>query len=245
MSDTEKVNTMTRQCFTEGVGESKEVAVNTIPAILNNIGDDKNNIASAKLAGIMEDLDLNDTEYQSCVSILFVGYIIMQIPSNMMLGRLKLPGVYIYLAMAVWGFTSAAQTVTSSFAGLAVARFFIGFVEAVFFPGLLFYLSIFWCRGKLSQGILALIYMTTALGSHYSSTNNRCVQFYDMANETTERVSLQARLLVTHYLLNHSQMRETWSTFGIAVRQAQVLDIHRRSPRPPSDQRVLKTALLV
>jgi hypothetical protein len=41
MSDTEKVNTMTRQCFTEGVGESKEVAVNTIPAILNNIGDDK------------------------------------------------------------------------------------------------------------------------------------------------------------------------------------------------------------
>jgi uncharacterized membrane protein len=97
----------------------------------------------------------------------------MQIPSNMMLGRLKLPGVYIYLAMAVWGFTSAAQTVISSFAGLAVARFFIGFVEAVFFPGLLFYLSIFWCRGKLSQGILALIYMTTALGSHYSSTNNR------------------------------------------------------------------------
>ncbi|KAM6512383.1 hypothetical protein FSOLCH5_010097 [Fusarium solani] len=173
MSDTEKVNTMTRQRFTEGVGESKEVAVNTIPAILNNIGDDKNNIASATLAGIMEDLDLNDSEYQSCVSILLVGYIIMQIPSNMMLGRLKLSGVYIYLAMAVWGFISAAQTVISSFAGLAVARFFIGFVEAVFFPGLLFYLSIFWCRGKLSQGILALIYMTTALGSHYSSTNNR------------------------------------------------------------------------
>ncbi|RSM15328.1 hypothetical protein CEP52_000779 [Fusarium oligoseptatum] len=104
--------------------------------ILNYL--DRNNIASAKLGGIMEDLDLGDTEYQSCVSILFVGYIIMQIPSNMMLGRLKLPGVYICLAMAVWGIISAAQIVFSNFAGLAVARFFIGFVEAVFFPGVLF-----------------------------------------------------------------------------------------------------------
>ncbi|RSL99970.1 hypothetical protein CDV31_011951 [Fusarium ambrosium] len=112
--------------------------------ILNYL--DRNNIASEKLAGIMEDLDLSDTEYQSCVSILFVGYIIMQIPSNMMLGRLKLPGVYICLAMAVWGIISAAQIVFSNFAGLAVARFFIGFVEAVFFPGVLFYLSIFYNR---------------------------------------------------------------------------------------------------
>ncbi|RMJ19590.1 hypothetical protein CDV36_000731 [Fusarium kuroshium] len=123
---------MTRQSFTEDVGESKEVTVNTMPPILRNLSKyeykrvgrlalfkmdivimptlmvmyilnylDRNNITSEKLAGIMEDLDLSDTEYQSCVSILFVGYIIMQIPSNMMLGRLKLPGVYICLAMAV------------------------------------------------------------------------------------------------------------------------------------------------
>lgn len=35
---------------------------------------DRNNIASAKLANIMEDLNLINTEYQTCVSILFVGY---------------------------------------------------------------------------------------------------------------------------------------------------------------------------
>ncbi|KAJ4359378.1 hypothetical protein N0V95_002208 [Ascochyta clinopodiicola] len=40
--------------------------------ILNYL--DRNNIASAKLANIMEDLDLSETEYQTCVSILFVGY---------------------------------------------------------------------------------------------------------------------------------------------------------------------------
>lgn len=40
--------------------------------ILNYL--DRNNIASAKLASIMEDLHLSETQYQTCVSILFVGY---------------------------------------------------------------------------------------------------------------------------------------------------------------------------
>lgn len=44
--------------------------------------------------------------------------------------------------MAVWGVISAAQTTVNTFPGLVVARSFIGFVEAVFFPGALFYLSL-------------------------------------------------------------------------------------------------------
>lgn len=40
--------------------------------ILNYL--DRNNIASAKLANITDDLDLTPTEYQSCISILFAGY---------------------------------------------------------------------------------------------------------------------------------------------------------------------------
>ena len=40
---------------------------------------DRQNIASAKLANIEEDLGLSDVQYQTCVSILFVGYILMQV----------------------------------------------------------------------------------------------------------------------------------------------------------------------
>lgn len=40
--------------------------------ILNYL--DRQNIASAKLGGIMEDLGLSQVEYQTTVSILFVGY---------------------------------------------------------------------------------------------------------------------------------------------------------------------------
>lgn len=91
----------------------------------------------------------------------------MQIPSNMILGKIKLPGVYICCAMAVWGVISAAQTVVKTFAGLAVARFFIGFVEAVFFPGALFYLSIFYTRKQYAFRT-ALLYSGSQLGNAFA-----------------------------------------------------------------------------
>lgn len=47
--------------------------------------------------------------------------------------------------------------------------------------------------------------------------------------------SLQARLLVVHYLLNHSRMHEAWSSFGTVVRHAQALGLHCRSRKNPDN----------
>ncbi|KAJ5016765.1 putative transcriptional regulatory protein [Colletotrichum sp. SAR 10_99] len=127
---------------------------------------DRNNIAAAKLAGITEDLHLSETQYQTCVSVLFVGYIIMQIPSNMIIGKIKLPGVYICCAMSLWGIVTAAQTVVKSFASLAIARFAVGFVEAVFFSGGLFYLSLFFNRRQYALRA-ALFYSGSQLGNAF------------------------------------------------------------------------------
>jgi hypothetical protein len=59
--------------------------------ILNYL--DRQNIAAAKLAGIEKDLGLSLTQYQTCVSILFAGYIAFQIPSNMIMGKIQYPYV--------------------------------------------------------------------------------------------------------------------------------------------------------
>lgn len=45
--------------------------------ILNYL--DRNNIAAARLRGLQEDLQLSNTEYSTCLSILYVGYILMQV----------------------------------------------------------------------------------------------------------------------------------------------------------------------
>lgn len=44
---------------------------------------DRNNIAAARLKGLQDDLNLSNTQYSTCLSILYVGYILMQVPSNM------------------------------------------------------------------------------------------------------------------------------------------------------------------
>jgi fucose permease len=55
----------------------------------------RNNIAAARLAGLERDLKLSSTEFQTAVSILFVGYLLMQIPSNLFLNKFGKPAIYL------------------------------------------------------------------------------------------------------------------------------------------------------
>ncbi|KAJ7772736.1 major facilitator superfamily domain-containing protein [Mycena maculata] len=132
--------------------------------ILNYL--DRQNIATAKLAAITTDLGLSAVQYQSCISLLFVGYILMQVPSNILVGKISRPGTYICAAMAVWGVVSAATGAVQSFVGLLLCRFFLGFVEAVFFPGALYYLSMFYNRKQYTLRV-ALLYSGSQLGNAF------------------------------------------------------------------------------
>ncbi|KAG7005255.1 hypothetical protein G7Y79_00020g047830 [Physcia stellaris] len=96
---------------------------------------DRNNIAAARLAGLEEELNLSSTQYLTALSILFVGYLLMQIPSNLFLNKLGKPALYLPTVMIVWGVISAATAGAQSFGGLIAIRFFLGFVEAAYFPG--------------------------------------------------------------------------------------------------------------
>lgn len=49
-----------------------------------------------------EDLNLVGYEFQTCVTILFVGYILMQVPSNLFLNKIGKPSVYLPTCMAIW-----------------------------------------------------------------------------------------------------------------------------------------------
>lgn len=90
----------------------------------------------------------------------------MQVPSNMILGRIKYPGTYINIAMAMWGVVSACMAAVHNYHSLLLARFFIGFVEAVFFPGALFYLSLFYTRKQYALRA-ALLYSGSQLGNAF------------------------------------------------------------------------------
>lgn len=116
--------------------------------ILNYL--DRNNIASARLGGLEEDLNLKGNQYQTCISILFVGYILMQIPANMLLNKFKKPAIFITVIMVSWGTVSTCTAATQSYGGLLAIRLILGFVEAGFFGSALYILSCWYTRSQLS-----------------------------------------------------------------------------------------------
>lgn len=111
---------------------------------------DRNNIAAARLKGLQEDLNLNDPQYSTCLSILYVGYILMQVPSNIIINRISRPSLYIAVIMLLWGLVSTLSGVVHNFAGMVAIRFFLGFVEAAFLPGALLILSKWYTRRELT-----------------------------------------------------------------------------------------------
>ncbi|KAF2396352.1 pantothenate transporter liz1 [Trichodelitschia bisporula] len=133
---------------------------------------DRNNIAAARLAGpggkgLQDELGLTGTQYQTSISILFVGYLLMQVPSNLLLNKIGMPALYLPACMIVWGIISAATGATQSYGGLIACRFFLGFIEAAYFPGVLFYLSAWYTRKELGLRT-AMLYSGSLISGAFS-----------------------------------------------------------------------------
>lgn len=128
---------------------------------------DRNNIAAARLAGLEDELKLTSTQYLTALSILFVGYILMQIPSNLFLNKIGKPALYLPSVMILWGVISGATAGVQSFGGLVAVRFCLGFVEAAYFPGCLFYLSAWYTRKELGFRT-AILYSGALLSGAFS-----------------------------------------------------------------------------
>ncbi|KAH9977701.1 MFS general substrate transporter [Lactifluus volemus] len=138
--------------------------------VLNYI--DRNNISAARLQGFEADLHLQGQQFNTLLGILYVGYILMQIPSNMFLNHIGRPSIYLPTCMVFWGVLSCLTGATHNFTGALLTRFFLGFVEAAFFPGALFLLSKWYKRSELGLRTALLscgILISNAFGSLIAS----------------------------------------------------------------------------
>ncbi|RDW68872.1 uncharacterized protein DSM5745_08632 [Aspergillus mulundensis] len=116
---------------------------------------DRNNIAQAKLDTFMEDLGLGGSDYSTAVSIVNVGYILMQLPSNMILTKVR-PSLYIPFWVCIWSCVSASTAGTHNFSGLIGVRIILGICEAPFFPGVFYLLSCWYTKKELALRYAAL-----------------------------------------------------------------------------------------
>ncbi|OBT64920.1 hypothetical protein VE03_05659 [Pseudogymnoascus sp. 23342-1-I1] len=124
---------------------------------------DRNSIANAKIAGLPKDLNMNNGEYNTCLVVFYVGYVITQLPSNAILPMVR-PSIYIPLVTCAWGLMSMAQGFLHNFQSIMVVRFFIGVLEGPFFPGVIFLLSCWYKKEELIKRI-AFLYAGNILSS--------------------------------------------------------------------------------
>lgn len=79
-----------------------------------------------------------------------MGYILGQVPSNLLLNHLGRPSLYLGFFTTAWGLVSALTCLVTSFGGIVACRFILGLVEAPFFAGVLFYLSKWYTKEELN-----------------------------------------------------------------------------------------------
>src|SRR5882672_12392641 len=139
---------------------------------------DRVNVSFAALA-MNQDLGLSQTAFGFGAGIFFVAYFIFEVPSNLMLERFG-ARKWIARIMLSWGILSGAMAFIPSIGratGLGneytfyLVRVLLGVAEAGFFPGIIFYLTLWFpsvYRARIVGYFMAAIPLSTVIGAPVS-----------------------------------------------------------------------------
>lgn len=125
---------------------------------------DRANVGNAKLEGLLntkllKGLGINDQEYLWGLTIFFVSYAFFEVPSNILLKRLK-PHIWFSIIIILWGITMTLMGTMKNYNSYLSARWFLGVFEAGLFPGVNYYLSSWYKRSEF--GLRAAIFFSAA-----------------------------------------------------------------------------------
>lgn len=123
---------------------------------------DRVNVGFAKLH-MQDALNFSDTVYGLGAGIFFIGYFLFELPSNLLMQRFG-PRFWIARIMVTWAVLSAGMIFVSTPTQFYVLRFLLGVAEAGFFPGIVFYLTL-WFPSWRSARTLGLFILVTPLST--------------------------------------------------------------------------------
>lgn len=114
---------------------------------------DRINISFAKLQ-MSQALGLNDVAYGIGAGMFFIGYFFFEVPSNMILERMGARR-WVPMIMLAWGGATLSLAWVTTPQEFYLIRFFIGFAEAGFFPGVVLFMT-YWFPASHRGRIMAL-----------------------------------------------------------------------------------------
>ncbi|KAK6359159.1 hypothetical protein TWF696_000327 [Orbilia brochopaga] len=121
---------------------------------------DRTNIGNAKVAGMQADLHLSSNQYSVALVVFFIGYVLFEVPSNMILSKVN-PSAYIPFMMFLWGIVTICMGFIKTYHHLVGLRVVVGVLEASFAPGIMMLLSSWYKRTEQSKRFS--IYISAAI----------------------------------------------------------------------------------
>src|SRR5689334_24558223 len=119
---------------------------------------DRVNVGFAALT-MNQDLGLNAEQYGLAAGLFFAGYVVFQIPSNLLLARIG-GRVWIPLLMLGWGLASLCNAWVTGPSSFYLVRLLLGIGESGLYPGLLYILTM-WAPEKYRARMLMLMILST------------------------------------------------------------------------------------
>ena len=116
---------------------------------------DRINIGFAKLQ-MQSDLALSDAAYGLGAGIFFLGYVLFEVPSNLLLAKIGARRTLSRILM-LWGITSTAMLFVTNVGAFYALRFLLGAFEAGFAPGMIYYLSLWYPGARMARAVAIVL----------------------------------------------------------------------------------------
>src|SRR4026209_2927326 len=100
---------------------------------------DRVNVGFARLQ-MLQDLGFSDAVFGFGAGIFYLGYLLFEIPSNLLLERIGARKTLARIAL-LWGLASIAMMLVKTVAVFYLLRFLLGVFEAGLYPGVILYLT--------------------------------------------------------------------------------------------------------
>ncbi|KAG1857900.1 MFS general substrate transporter [Suillus tomentosus] len=111
-------------------------------------------------------LHLTGFRYNIAAAVFFIPHSFAEVPSNIALKLLR-PSRWIPSIMVAWGIVSTLMCLIRSYQSLVVARVFLGLTEAGLFPGVNYYICLWYPRSERSKRI-AIFFSSASVAGAFS-----------------------------------------------------------------------------
>ncbi|XRM43794.1 hypothetical protein ABZX51_006949 [Aspergillus tubingensis] len=127
---------------------------------------DLQNVTNAYLSGMEEDLEMFGNQLVTSTSIFTVGYVIGQIPANLLLTRISPRWVIPSLEIG-WGIATMCMSSVKSYKALYALRFLVGLFESGFYPGIHYLLGSWYTPQEIGKRAM-IFWLAGSVGSLFS-----------------------------------------------------------------------------